>query len=135
MREKYINKRMVIAINKLSIELAGGTGHSNNVRPGMSLGFVENIHTNELFGAKIYPDIFHQAAAYMFYIIKNHVFHDGNKRTGLATAITLLNWNGIQFRAFEEDAVFDFVMDIASGKNEAQENIERIALWLREMSE
>lgn len=134
MQEKYINKRMVIAINKLSIELAGGTAHHNNVRAGMSLGFVENIHTNNLFGEKIYPDIFHQAAAYMFYIIKNHVFHDGNKRTGLATAITLLNWNNIHFQPFNEDKVFDFVIDIASGKNDAQENIEKIALWLREMS-
>ena len=134
MQERYINKRMVIAINKLSIELAGGTSHNNNVRAGMSLGFVENIHTNNLFGEKIYPDIFHQAAAYMFYIIKNHVFHDGNKRTGLATAITLLNWNGIHFQPFNEDEVFDFVIDVAAGKNDAQENIEKIALWLREMS-
>ena len=132
--QRYINKRMVLAINLLSIELAGGTAHTNNVRLGMSLGFIENIHSNNLFGEKIYPDIYHQAAAYMFYIIKNHVFHDGNKRTGLATAVTLLNWNNIHLHPFNENEVFDFVIDIASGKNDAQENISRIAMWFKEMS-
>ncbi|WP_372368177.1 type II toxin-antitoxin system death-on-curing family toxin [Candidatus Uabimicrobium sp. HlEnr_7] len=134
MSKKYINKRMVIAINKLSIELAGGTAHEDNIRAGMSLGFIENIHTNNLFGQKIYPDIFSQAAAYMFYIIKNHVFHDGNKRTGLATAITLLNWNNIHFGTFQEDKVFDFVIAVAAGSGDAQNNIHKIAKWLKEMS-
>ncbi|MGN6450185.1 MAG: type II toxin-antitoxin system death-on-curing family toxin, partial [Brucella intermedia] len=32
------------------------------------------------------PDIFDLAAAYLFGILKNHPFVDGNKRTGLAAA-------------------------------------------------
>lgn len=132
---KFLNKRMVLVVNKMSIELAGGASASeNNMRPGMSLGFVEQIHTNSVFGAPIYPDIFHQAAAYMFHIVKSHVFIDGNKRTGLAAAITFLGINGIVFAPFDEDKVFDFVMGLAAGKNDADEMIPKIAEWLKKMS-
>ena len=41
------------------------------------------------------PDIYHMAASYMYAIIKNHPFLDGNKRTGLIVAILFLAYNDI----------------------------------------
>ena len=35
------------------------------------------------------------AAAYMFHIIKNHPFVDGNKRTGIVSGLTFLKINEI----------------------------------------
>ncbi len=35
------------------------------------------------------------AAAYLFHVVKNHPFVDGNKRTGLAVALTFLEVNGV----------------------------------------
>jgi len=133
---KYVNKTMVIVINHLVIKLSGGsfTPLNNNIRQGMTLGFVERIYTNNMFGEKLYPDIFHQAAAYMFYIIKNHVFFDGNKRTGLAVAVTFLRWNNIMFLPFHEDAVFDYVVGIAAGDNEPDYVISSAAEWFQTMS-
>lgn len=132
---KFVNKRMVIVINKISVELSGGTCASgNNIRCGQNLGFIEQIHANCIFGMPLYPDIYHQAAAYMFYIIKNHVFLDGNKRTGLATAIAFLEWNGIVFSPFDEDSVFDFVIAIAGGENDSRKVVPHIAAWLKDMS-
>ncbi|MFC1745811.1 type II toxin-antitoxin system death-on-curing family toxin [Candidatus Riflebacteria bacterium] len=132
---KFINKRMLLVINRMCITITGGIQQQgNNIREGMNLGFVEKIHCNELFGQPIFPDIFHQAAAYMFYIIKNHVFTDGNKRTGLATAITFLYWNGILFKPFDEDMVFDFVINVAEGKNDPDEIVPLIAQWFKELS-
>lgn len=126
---------MVLVINRMAVELSGGISDSGtNLRPGMGLGFVEQIHSNTIFGMPIYPDIYHQAAAYMFHIVKNHVFMDGNKRTGLAAAITFLGINNIVFAPFEEDKVFDFVMDIAAGENDADAKIPVIANWLKTMS-
>lgn len=119
----------------MSIELAGGTCASgNNIRPGMNLGFVEQIFHNSVFGQSVYPDIFHQAGAYMFHIIKNHAFIDGNKRTGLAAAITFLGINGHVFSPLDEDSVFDFVVSVAAGENEPEKTIPRIAAWLKSLS-
>jgi death-on-curing protein len=36
------------------------------------------------------------AAAYLFYICKNHPFVDGNKRTAMMAAIVFLRLNGIE---------------------------------------
>jgi len=131
---KYINKTMIVAINKLSAKYAGGTIASDtNIRDGQSLSFTEHIFYNSLFGEVLYPDIFHQAAAYMFYIIKNHIFMDGNKRTGLASAITFLKLNNIIFAAFDEDIVFDYVIDVAQGPNDTEKVIPEIASWLKSM--
>lgn len=126
---------MLLVINRMSVELSGGTTtNGNNIRPGMSLGFVDQIFHNEVFGQALYADIFHQAAAYMFHIIKNHVFIDGNKRTGLAAAITFLGINGQIFAPFDEDDVFDFVIEIAAGQNNPEVQIPKIAEWLQKLS-
>lgn len=133
---KYLNKKMVVVINKLAIEHSGGADTSEtNIRPGLSLSFVDSIYYNLLFEKVLYPTIFHQAAAYMFFIIKNHVFIDGNKRTGLATAITFLQWNKISLKPFDENLVFDFVIDIAKGENNSTLVIPKIAQWFSDMAQ
>lgn len=42
-------------------------------------------------------DIFDLAASYCFHLAMNHPFNDGNKRTGLSTAIHFLEVNGLAF--------------------------------------
>ena len=116
-------------------DLTGGMNvGGNNLRHGATLGFVDNIFYNEYFGATLYPTIFHRAAAYLFFTLKNHIFVDGNKRTGLACALTFLEWNGITIAPLDEDGVFDFVVDVAGGRNNPDEQIPRIAEWLRSMA-
>jgi death-on-curing protein len=44
-------------------------------------------------GCYLHDDIVVMAAAYAYHIIKNHPFVDGNKRTGIFTAITFLERN------------------------------------------
>jgi death-on-curing protein len=39
---------------------------------------------------------FEMAAAYLFHIVMNHPFVDGNKRTGTVAALVFLDWNGFQ---------------------------------------
>ncbi len=41
------------------------------------------------------------AAAYLFHIVQNHPFIDGNKRTGTAAAIVFLSMNEIELEADE----------------------------------
>ena len=132
---RYINKRLVVVINKMCVAMSGGlTTSTSGIRPGANLGFVDHLYVNELFGQPIYEDIYNQAAAYMFYIIKNHMFLDGNKRTGLACAVTFLQWNGVKLIPFEEDSAYEFVMGVAGGPNDADTVIPKIAVWLRDHS-
>ncbi len=129
---RFVNKRMLVVLNQMSINMAGGSSMSDsNIRESQNLGFVEKIHVNEIFGQAIYPDIYHQAAAYMFHVIKNHTFNDGNKRTGLLGAVAFLQWNGVVLAPFEEDSSYEFVMDVASGPNDPDSVIPTIAEWFR----
>lgn len=131
----YISKKMLVVINKIAVDLSGGTALAgNNIRDGQDLSFVDSIYHNVCFGQKIYNDVYEQAAAYMFFIIKNHVFNDGNKRTGLGSAIFFLERNKIALAPLEEDAVFDFIISVAAGPNDPQEMVPRIADWLRTMA-
>jgi death-on-curing protein len=62
-----------------------------------------------------YPSAGHLAAAYAFGIIKNHPFHDGNKRTALVVAETFLELNGCELSASDADC-YRVVTGVASGE-------------------
>lgn len=131
---KFVGKKMTVVINRLSVTLSGGMGATgNNIRPGQSLGFIDTIQSNSLFGQTVYPDIFHRAAGYFFHIVKNHVFFDGNKRTALAVAVTFLEINGYLFHPLNEDDVYNRVVAFAAGDNDSEHMIPKIASWLESL--
>jgi len=127
---KYLTKNDIIIINRETVERHGG----NFVPPANILNenpldyLVEAVET-EMFGAPLYPEIYDKAAVYMFNIITNHVFQDGNKRTGLGVALYFLELNDIPFREpriqvdidgkivpeSSENILFDFTIEVASG--------------------
>jgi len=47
-------------------------------------------------GGSPYHDIAEVAAAYLFYLCKNHPFIDGNKRAALGACVVFLRLNGIE---------------------------------------
>lgn len=63
------------------------------------------------------------AAAYLFHIVSNHPFVDGNKRTGLAAALTFLTVNGLRLNAAEGET-YDLVLRVARGEAQKDEVIE-----------
>ena len=60
-------------------------------------------------------DLFEMAAAYLFHIVKNHPFVDGNKRVGAVTARIFLALNGVAIN-MPEDTVYDLVIATAEGR-------------------
>ena len=100
----------------------------NGFRQGQNLGFIDTIMTNEIFGQTIYPTVYHQAAAIFFYIVKNHTFQDGNKRTGLITALTFLQINGVKIGQLN-NSVANTVVAFAGGINNPETVIPQIAQW------
>ncbi len=66
-------------------------------------------------GTYFHSDIFQMAAAYLYHIVQNHPFADGNKRTGLASAMVFLYLNGYELEV-KEDALEKRVISAAEGK-------------------
>lgn len=67
------------------------------------------------------------AAAYLFGLVKNHGYLDGNKRVAFASAATFLLLNGLRLVASEAGAV-DTVIGVVEGRTTEDE----LAGWLRE---
>jgi death-on-curing protein len=66
-------------------------------------------------GEFLHKDLFEMAAAYLYHIIQNHPFVDGNKRTGAASAIIFLTTNGIEIEA-DEDGLVKLTLAVAESK-------------------
>lgn len=47
-------------------------------------------------GQSVYADVIEIAAAYLFYLCRNHAFIDGNKRTALGACIVFLRLYGLE---------------------------------------
>ncbi len=70
------------------------------------------------------------AAAYLFGLVKNHAYVDGNKRVGFAAAATFLRLNGLRLTASESDA-YDAVIGTVEGSRTESD----LADWIRENTE
>jgi len=66
-------------------------------------------------GNFLHPSIYEMAAAYLFHLVENHPFVDGNKRVGAMAALIFLDLNGIDFNASDEEFTV-MVLRVASGK-------------------
>ena len=77
-------------------------------------------------GEHLHRDIFEMAAAYLFHIVQNHPFLDGNKRAGVVTALVFLDLNGVEINA-PKGSIYDLTMSVASGKADKP----RIAAFFR----
>ena len=80
-------------------------------------------------GVFVHDGLFEMAAAYLFHIVRNHPFVDGNKRAGLLAAVVFLDVNGISI-AHPSDALYVLTMGVAEGRVERASiaaELERIA--------
>lgn len=80
-------------------------------------------------GESLHPSLHEQAAAYLFHLVKNHPFVDGNKRVGLACCLTFLRLNGMRVRASDDDLV-DLILGVAEGRRSKAD----VAVFLRKHS-
>ena len=88
----------------------------------------------EFGGIRKWSDDLQIAATTLFGLIKNHPFHDGNKRTALLSVLCLLQKQGRTASA-NKSKFDDFVVAIAeSGGRNDDNDIEKIARDLRRMT-
>lgn len=120
---KYLTKQQIVRLNKATVDTHGG-----NFMPPSNFLHEENLDylleavQAEMFGSPLYPTITDKAAVYCYNIICNHIFTDGNKRTGLGAASVFLNLNGYDFSELVTNAFLtDFIIKVASGQSSLEE--------------
>jgi len=106
--------------------LIAETGGEHGVR---DLGLLQSavFRPQAVFdGNELYPDIYHKAAALLESLVNNHPFVDGNKRTGITSAVMFLKINNYSLTASNQE-LETFVLSIASGEH----TVDSIVEWLR----
>ena len=108
----FLTLSQIIKIHQDQIERYGGM-------PGIrDMKLLQSAVTMPAAGfgnSYFHDDLFEMASAYLFHIVKNHPFIDGNKRTGAVAAVVFLIMNGIEVDA-DEQSFEDLVLSVAYGK-------------------
>jgi death-on-curing protein len=102
----------VLDIHRDQIALNGGL---EGIR---DLGLLKSALAMPQAGARgrfFHADVYEMGAAYLFHIVGNHPFLDGNKRTAFMAAYVFLRLNGIDLIAADRQATA-LVMDLSAGK-------------------
>jgi death on curing protein len=102
----------VIAIHRDQIARYGG---SEGVRDWGLLQSAIAMPAAGFGGRFLHTDLYEMAAAYLFHIVQNHPFVDGNKRVGAVAAYVFLALNKMRFAA-DEDAYAELVLSVARGE-------------------
>ena len=81
------------------------------------------------FGQDAYPTLALKTAALLESVVRNHALVDGNKRLGWLAAMVFLDLNGHAVDV-SDDAAFDLVIEIASGRPDLDDIATRLRVVL-----
>jgi death-on-curing protein len=82
-------------------------------------------------GRSPYADVIEVAAAYLFYLCRNHPFVDGNKRVAMTSAIVFLRLNGVE-PAPDGPEWETLLMDVAASQIDREQTTARLRRLLHE---
>ncbi|MEA5076122.1 MAG: type II toxin-antitoxin system death-on-curing family toxin [Coriobacteriia bacterium] len=108
---RFLGVEEIFELHERLLERFGG---SHGLR---DLGMLESAAAMPQAGfddAYLHEDIFEMAAAYLFHIVMNHPFIDGNKRTGAHAAFLFLADNGYAV-TLTQDEKYDLVIGVCEG--------------------
>ena len=109
---KFLSLPEVLAIHQDQISRYGGAAGIRDIELLKSaLGMPAATYGGEF----LHTDIYEMAASYLFHLVKNHPFVDGNKRVGAVAALIFLLLNGYEFCA-SEDEFAEMVLAVARGE-------------------
>ena len=108
----YLSLEQIIELHDALIEKFGGL---IGIREKGLLESAVTAPMMAVFGEELHKTIYNKAAAYLFYIAKNHAFLDGNKRTAAAAALAFLRANGKSTK-YDVDEFLEFVVSVVEGQ-------------------
>ena len=126
---KYLSAQDILAIHARVIHRTNvGTNEVRDVEALKSLTEQVKLKFKE---KEAYPGVFVKAAYYMKSIIKNHIFVDGNKRTGFIVASRFLSLNGYEFTLKGGEA-YNFIIKMTKDDLKLDEIAARLKKYSKE---
>ncbi|MBR2216103.1 MAG: type II toxin-antitoxin system death-on-curing family toxin [Selenomonadaceae bacterium] len=109
---KKLDKETILLFHEEIIEKYGGT---HGVRDENLLDSALNAPSQGFGGLEFFPTVIEKAARLCFGLVKNHPFHDGNKRIGTVAMLSMLDLNHITLNATNRELA-DVVLALAAGE-------------------
>lgn len=107
----------VAAVKAIHREVLAAHGGGTGLRDAGLLESAVAAPQATMMGAALFTDPVELAAAYLFYLCRNHPFVDGNKRTALATCLVFLSENGLLAEeALDQAAWEELTLAVASSQ-------------------
>jgi death-on-curing protein len=129
---RHLNAAAVVAIHEAVLKANGG---SAGLRDAALLESAVAAPQASFGGEPLMKDGIEIAAAYLFYLCRNHPFVDGNKRTALAACLVFLESNemlsGSAAPEREVDAWEALVLDVAASRLDREQTTSRLRQLLK----
>jgi death-on-curing protein len=134
--KKEIQHLTVAAVKAIHREVLAAHGGGRGMRDQALLESAVAAPQATLMGQALISDPIEIAAAYFFYLCRNHPFIDGNKRTALASCLVFLQSNNLlPEESLAPDQWEKFVFDVAAGNLDRDTTTRRLrALQRRQRS-
>jgi len=129
---KSLKHLTVEAVKAIHGEVLAAHGGAAGIRDETLLESAVAAPQASMMGQPLISDPLEIAAAYLFYICRNHPFLDGNKRTALAACLVFLEENGLlPDRKLPIDDWEQIVVDVASRKIDRDATTRRLRKLLK----
>ena len=107
----------VSAVKAIHAEVLAAHGGMQGLRDEALLESAVATPQATMFGKPLTADPIDVAAAYLFYLCRNHAFLDGNKRVALATCLVFLSENGVlPSETLDADAWERLTLEVAASR-------------------
>jgi death on curing protein len=122
----------VSAVKAIHEEVVAAHGGSAGLRDEALLESAVAAPQATMMGEPLISDPVEVAAAYLFYLCRNHPFIDGNKRTALATCLVFLSENDLlPDEQLDTDAWESLTMDVAASRLDRNQTTKRLRRLLK----
>ena len=129
---KALKHLTVAAVKAIHREVLAAHGGAAGIRDQNLLESAIAAPQATMLGQRLISDPIEIAAAYLFYICRNHPFLDGNKRTALAACLVFLEANDLLPKAKLPTGDWEkFVLEVASSQFDRDMTTRRLRKLLK----
>ena len=122
----------VEAVKAIHAEVLSAHGGGAGLREEALLESAVAAPQATMMGEPLFTEPVEIAAAYLFYLCRNHPFVDGNKRTALATCLVFLSENELlPDEKLDLEAWEALTLDVAASRLDREQTTKRLRKLLR----